>query len=162
MSSLADWAASEVTETSELLLDNPGGIKQLRTRWVHGAPTLPWNSPQHPTPHTSTSLWRELALNLGIILIHLLPLGVFCRVTPQLLWRGTEPSSARGVGPGLSPEPALGCAYLVCRPSALSLGNRSSQLGLLIWGIILKMRVGVNIQPAFFFSFHLSSFECWS
>lgn len=60
-------------------------------------------SPQHPTPNTSTSLWRELALNLGIIFIHLLPLGVLCPVTPQLLRRRTEPSSALGVGTGAAP-----------------------------------------------------------
>lgn len=148
-----------LTSSRDGHLDIRASAGQPLGYWTARDPAGPWcsdpchgNQPSASYTSYFNPLWRELPLNLGIIFVHLLPLGVLCLETLQLLRRRTEPSSARRWGRELPRNPALGCAYLVCRPSALSLSNRSSQLGLLIWGIILEKRIRVNIQPAFFFS----------
>lgn len=90
VSSTTEWAAPEVTETPELVLDTPGATEQLR-----------------PCPQL-LHLMGEVALSLGIIFMDLLPLGVLSRCLAAAAQ--DEPSSARGEGTEL--EPAPGSAYL--------------------------------------------------
>lgn len=107
------------------LLNSPGPRGCPALRPCHG------KQPSHPTPRASASLWRGIPPEFRRTFIHLLPLGVFCRCLRSCCRAGRS-RALHGEGTEPSLSPALRCACLGCRPSALSPGNRSSQLGLLI------------------------------